>query len=54
MKINTKARRVGDSLALTIPKHLAEHLEIKENTPLILEDKVGKRGKFAAFWKADQ
>jgi len=54
LQIITKARLVGGSLVLTIPKHLAEYLDIEEDTQLLLEDEIGKKGKFAAFWNPNQ
>lgn len=53
MKIKIKASKIGGSLTLTIPKIYWEHLNVKDEQDVTIEDKEGRKGKFIAIWNEE-
>jgi len=51
MQYERKIRKWGDSLVFPIPTDIIKYMDIEEGTEIILQDDVGKHGKFLAIWK---
>ena len=55
MQIKTNTINVGGSIYMRIPPTMCQHLGITsvKNTPVILQDEEGKRGKYMSAWKQE-
>jgi antitoxin component of MazEF toxin-antitoxin module len=53
MQYERKIRKWGDSLVFPIPIDIAKYMELEEGTDIILQDDIGKHGKFLAMWNKD-
>ena len=54
MKFERKVLEIGGSIAIIIPRDMAEYLDLKINTDVILQDEENKKGqKYASFWKKE-
>ena len=54
MQWKKKIIRIGNSKGIYIPSELLEYLGIDEGDELILQDDVGKHGKFVSFWSEER
>jgi len=53
MILTTNTMKVGGTIFLRVPPAYVEHLELKGEDDMLIEDKTGPKGKFATFWKKD-
>ena len=54
IRFRRKAQVLGDSIGITIPKEIVEHLGIEKADELILIVDINKKGqKYGAFFKDD-
>ena len=49
-----KAKRMGGSLVITLPKVYWEHMEVTDEQEITISDEKGKYGKFVAIWNKKQ
>lgn len=51
VKFTRKINEIGGSIAITIPKELAEYLNVDVGDEIEIMDDFGKHGRFISFWK---
>ena len=51
MQFVRKLKDIGGSVMIIIPADLAKYLELKAEEEVIIQDDVGKHGKFLSLWK---
>ncbi len=51
VKFRVKVGKRGNSLAVTLPKHLIEYLEIEQGDKIEMQPENGKYGKYISVWK---
>lgn len=52
MKFRIKVRDVGGSLGIILKKDLLQHIDVKKDDIIIIQDDEGKHGNFLSVWKA--
>jgi hypothetical protein len=53
MQYKRKLRNIGGSLVFTIPPDLARYMGLKTEDIVIIQDDIGKKGKFISAWKGE-
>jgi antitoxin component of MazEF toxin-antitoxin module len=54
METKIKAKKMGGSLYLTLPKVYWEHMNVTDEQEIIISDEKGKYGNFIAIWNKKQ
>ena len=51
MQFEKKIKNIGGSLFMLIPADLCRYMDIKAEDTIVIQDDLGKKGKFLSAWK---
>lgn len=50
LQIHVKARKVGNSMTMTLPEQHVNRLNIEEGDQMTIQAEKGEHGKYASIW----